>query len=279
MKISDFSNPEVLAFYKALPFNIERSAESAARSIRQSSPDRIYPGLSPFLGPSVSVLDVGCSVGLISNSISYLYKAPVTGIDFNPTAIETAQSVARILKLDTNFLVRDLFAYEPDSPFDTVVSFGVLHHTNNCEFGIRQCSEVFVKPGGHVVIGLYHKYGRQPFLDYFEEMKRSGVSEEEMFQKYCLLHSSMKDKTQLYSWFRDQVLNPHETQHTLKEVLPILKSSGMELIATSINRFQAIPSIEFLLEEEKKYKDIALQKLKENRYFPGFFVFAARKSI
>jgi 2-polyprenyl-3-methyl-5-hydroxy-6-metoxy-1,4-benzoquinol methylase len=276
MEISEFSNFEVLEFYKTLPFNLKGSVEGSVETIRKSNPDRLYPGISNFLGPDAFVLEVGCGVGWLSNSISYLYNSSVVGIDFNPLAIESAQNVARMLNLNTKFIVEDLFLYTPDSLFDVVISSGVLHHTNDCERGIRRCCEAFIRPGGHVVIGLYHSYGRQPFLDYFAKMKKEA-SEKEMFQKYRLMHKSIQDETQLYSWFRDQVLNPHETQHTLKEMLPILESSGMELIGTSINNFQSIHSLDHLLEEEKKYRDIAMQRLCENRYFPGFFVFIARK--
>lgn len=277
LQISEFSNPEILEFYKILPFNLKASVADSVKSIRESNLDRFYPGISKFMRSDVAVLEVGCSVGWLSNSISYLYNSSVVGIDFNPIAIERAQNVARTLNLSTNFIVQDLFLYTPDTLFDVVISFGVLHHTNDCKQGVRRCCETFVRPGGHVVIGLYHSYGRQPFLDYFTEMKRKGVSEKEMFQKYCFLHSSIQDETQLYSWFRDQVLNPYETQHTLKEMLPILKSSGMELIGTSINNFQRISSIDYVLEEERKYRDISMQRLRENRFFPGFFIFIARK--
>lgn len=277
MEISEFSNLEVLEFYKTLPFNLRESLDDSIKSIRESNPDRLYPGISLFLGHNISVLEVGCGVGWLSNSISYMYGSSVVGIDFNPTAIERAQNVARALNLSTKFLVQDLFLYMPDILFDVVISFGVLHHTNDFKLGVRRCFETFTRPGGLAVIGLYHSYGRQPFLDYFAEMKRKGASEKEMFKKYRLLHSWIQDETQLYSWFRDQVLNPHETQHTLKEILPILESNGMELIATSINHFQQIDSVESLLEKEKQYRDIAIQRLNENRYFPGFFIFVARK--
>jgi len=277
MEISEFANSEVLEFYKILPFNFKGSVEDSVKSIRESNPDRLYPGIAKFLGSGISVLEVGCGVGWLSNSISYLYNSSVVGIDFNPIAIERAQNVARALNINTEFIAQDLFLYEPKHLFDVVISFGVFHHTNNCEYGVRLCCEKFVRPGGHVIIGLYHKYGRQPFLDHFNEMRKRGVTEKEMFQKYRLLHSSIQDETQLYSWFRDQVINPHETQHTLKEMFPILKSSGMELVGTSINHFQRIDSVDYLFEEEEKYRDIALQKLNENRYFPGFFIFIARK--
>ncbi len=272
-----FANLEVLDFYKTLPFNYKSSDEEEVKAVRNRKPEGLYPGISELLGPNVSVLEVGCGTGWLSNSLNYMYKSKITGIDFNPVAITRARGVAKLMGLDAKFLVEDLFLYEPDSLFDLVVSFGVLHHTNNCEFAVRRICEKFVRKGGHVMIGLYHKWGRQPFLDYFDAMKKKGATEEEMLAEFRSLQSHIKDEVQLVSWFRDQVLHPHETLHTLKDMLPILKESGMELISTSINHFAPIKSIDLLLEEEKKYESIAIAKLAEKNYFPGFFVFLARK--
>jgi len=277
MEISEFSNQDVLEFYKILPFNLRENLEDSIKSVRESSPDRLYPGISRFLRPDVSVLEVGCGVGWLSNAINYMYKSRVLGIDFNPIAVERAENVARKLNLSTRFSVQDLFLFRHDSLFDLVLSFGVLHHTNDCGQGIRRCCETFVRPGGHVIIGLYHKYGRKPFLDHFDKMKKSGSTDKEMFEEFRLLFSPTQDETWVNSWFRDQVLNPYETQHTLKEILPVLEETGMELVATSINHFQPVFSVKLLLKEEEKYGDIAMRKLQEKRYFPGFFVFIARK--
>jgi hypothetical protein len=59
---------------------------------------------------------------------------------------------------------------------------------------------------------LYHKYGHQPFLNHFRDMQKQGASEGAMLARYKELHSGLHDDTLLLSWFRDQVLHPHETQ-------------------------------------------------------------------
>ena len=38
--------------------------------------------------------------------------------------------------------------------------------------------ETSCKPGGHVLIGLYHTHGRKPLLDHFQAMKDRGATEE-----------------------------------------------------------------------------------------------------
>ncbi|MDD5136440.1 MAG: class I SAM-dependent methyltransferase [Candidatus Omnitrophica bacterium] len=272
-----YANYDVLDFYKSLPFNTRSSLSEEITAVRKRRPEQLYPGLQELLGPDISVLEVGCGTGWLSNSISFLYNSSVLGIDFNPVAIKIAQEVADAMKIKTQFRVEDLFLYEPGKLFDLVISFGVLHHTDDCKFAVKRLFEKFVRPGGHVIIGLYHKYGRQPFLDHFSEMKNRGVPEKEMLARFRALQSNIKDETQLVSWFRDQVLHPHETQHTLEEMLPILKEANMELVSTSINQFKPISSTEDLIGKEKEYSGIARKHLENNRYFPGFFVFLARK--
>ena len=101
-----------------------------------------------------------------------------------------------------------------------------------------------------------------------------------MMERYSQLHSAIKDKTHLQSWFRDQVLHPHETQHTLAEVVPILEAHGLKLLSTSINRFESIGNdddVARVLAMEPDLETIAAARLKENQYFPGFFLFLAQK--
>jgi len=271
-----FANPEVLAFYRTLPFNFRESVTSSAEAIRSRDPRLAYPILRPLLQPKARVLDVGCGAGWFANSVSHHCGCQVTGIDFNPVAVERAKEVAEALGLSAKFQATDLFLYAPPEPFDLVVSLGVLHHTDNCAAGLRHVCE-FVKAGGHIFVGLYHKYGRQPFLHHFREMRQSGASEGALFARYKELHSGLDDDTLLLSWFRDQVLHPHETQHTLAEVLPVIMDAGMKLMSTSINNFAAITSFEELYAEERKLRDVAEQRLERNQYFPGFFVFLARQ--
>ena len=274
---ASFANPAVLEFYKTLPFNIRESVEASARAIQDTDPVSAYPVLRPLLAPGVRVLDVGCGTGWFANSLAFHHHAHATGIDFNPVAVERARAVAASMRLSTSFETADLFRYEPQEPFDVAVSLGVLHHTDNCAAAVQRLCERFVRPGGHAFIGLYHTHGRKPLLDHFQAMKERGASEAQMLARYRELHSHLADETLLLSWFRDQVLHPHETQHTLEEMMPVLESAGMELVSTSINRFEPFGSPQELFEQEKAYYDVGARRLEANEYFTGFFVFLARK--
>ena len=182
-----------------------------------------------------TILDVGCGPGWLSNSISYLYKdKKVTALDFNPVAVERASEVAKNMNLNTNFIVDDLFNFNPNEKFDLVISIGVLMCTNDCLEAIRSLIRNTLKPGGSLYIGLYHKYMADlPFLNHFKELSDEGSSENELLEEYSKIHSSIKDKTHIKSWFRDQVLHPHETLHTVKEMIPLLDAEGLKMTHTS----------------------------------------------
>jgi SAM-dependent methyltransferase len=272
----------VLDFYKDLPFNYYGSIEEQVKSVIQQSPiEQLYPPLKGLVTPSENILEIGCGAGWATNSIANYYKKKILGLDYNPRAIERARSVGGELGLPTEFLCEDLFVFSEEKRakedcFDLIISLGVLHHTDNCIGAIRSICNNLLREKGHFLVGLYHKYGRKPFLKYFENLKKLNLSEEELLFKYKELHS-LRDESHLQSWFRDQVLHPHETLHTIEEIIQLLPELNCRLVSTSINRFKSIKDQENLIEEEKTLQKIAEKCLYEKRYFPGFFVFLLQK--
>jgi 2-polyprenyl-3-methyl-5-hydroxy-6-metoxy-1,4-benzoquinol methylase len=173
-----FANLEVLAFYRELPFNYRQSAAEHAKAIRAANAIASYPILTPVLRKDTSVLDVGCGPGWFSLNAAYHHGCQVTGIDFNEVAINRACDIAQELGVPVTFRVADLFLFENPVRYDVVASLGVLHHTNDCHSALNRLCRNYVKPGGYVFVGLYHKYGRRPFLEHFEQIRRAGASED-----------------------------------------------------------------------------------------------------
>jgi SAM-dependent methyltransferase len=272
-----FANENVLEFYKELPFNYQESVQQQVKTIKSRNSVLTYPVLAELLKPGVRVIEIGSGAGWLSNNIAYHYGSSVLAVDFNPVAVERARAVAAALGVEVDFRVADLFLFRPEKQADVVVSIGVLHHTNDCFEAFRRVVAQCVAPGGYAFIGLYHSYGREPFLAHFREMQERGVSEDAMFKRYCELMPQTTDETHARSWFRDQVLHPHETQHSLAEVLPLIEECNAELVSTSINRFEPITDIERVLDQEKTYETMSKQRLRENKYFPGFFLVLIRK--
>jgi hypothetical protein len=73
-------------------------------------------------------------------------------------------------------------------------------------------------------------------------------------------------------------LNPHETQHVLEEVLEVFKKNDYNFIGTSINKFDKQESLTNIFNKEKKLYDYAFEKVKNNIYYPGFFIVGGEKN-
>ena len=273
---------KVLDFYKILPFNSYGSIDEQTESVlQQPLIEEIYPPLKGLVTKSENILELGCGLGWVTNSVANNYNKIVVGLDFNPKAIEIAKAVSKSLNLKSSFLCQDLFSYcnEKDNSRnlnDLIISLGVLHHTHDCIGAIKSICNNLLKKKGFFFIGLYHRYGRTPFLKYFDYLKKLNLSEEELFVKYKELHG-LKNQVHQKSWFRDQVLHPHETLHTIEEITQLLPELRCKLVSTSINKFETIESHKNLIEEEKKMTKISEQKLSDKQYFPGFFVFLLQK--
>ena len=112
-----------------------------------------------------------------------------------------------------------------------------------------------------------------------------GVGAAIFLEEYSKIHSSIKDKTHIKSWFRDQVLHPHETLHTVKEMIPLLDAEGLKITHTSVNKFAPINfnkgnydevQLKNIFELEKEMENDSIKALEDRRYYPGFFTFLAK---
>lgn len=284
-------------FYRQLPFNYEQTIDDTCRTIRDSNQIAMaYPPLDAVLksaGRRV-ILDVGCGAGWFVNTAAYHYGVDAVGVDLCEPAIQRGRAVSERLSLErtVRYHVADLFqmhtiALTPTNQFFLVNSLGVLHHTVDCRQALARVAER-VEAEGFLHLGLYHRYGRQPFLDLFQpyrtrykaasdEAHRQAI-EQEALGVYRTLHASITNETMLRSWCRDQVFHPHESQHTLQEVYGWLRECGFRCVATSLNHFQPVPEWRVLFEEEKTLGALSYRRnYQEKRYFPGFFIILAQK--
>ncbi len=271
----------MLAFYEELPFNYSTDAAAQADEIRRLDPLQSYPPVAAVLALRPRLLDIGCGTGWLANAAAYRYRCAAYGIDFNPIAIIRARAVARDLEIDTRFEVADLFNYRPDKRFSLVTCIGVLHHTDDCLGGLAHIADSMVDVDGRMFIGLYHAFGRRPFSAHFDKMKNQGASTEELYGEFKRLRTgggaSPQDETLMRSWFRDQVLHPHETRHTFMEIMPVMDRLGFAIESTSTNHFEAMPTRSELMAQEEELENTGRSALAEGRYFPGFFLFMARR--
>ena len=126
--------------------------------------------------------------------------------------------------------------YNPGS-FDLVICTGVLHHTSDPFRGFQSLSRL-VKSGGHIVVGLYNRYGRIP-----TDLRRLIFKVSGNHFKFLDPHMRSKgigdEKKQ--SWSMDQYKHPHESKHTIGEVMNWFDRTGFEFV-NSIPKATALDS-------------------------------------
>jgi len=284
----------VRAFYEELPFNYAESVEEQTAALQAHNQVSIYRPLHAVLRSAHGtgrVLDVGCGAGWFVNSVAYWYGHEVCGVDLCPRPLERARATARALGVASRVRFEEVdFLSPPDwlrcERFDVVSSLGAMHHMRDCEQAVRTAASL-VRPGGWLHIGLYHRHGRAPLLEHFRDIAhawRTAAGDEarrqiemEGLTRWKLLQHGPYSDTFLLSWFRDQVLHPHETQWTLGELLSWFRDEGVEPLSTSLDHFSERSDWRSVVAAEPAQADAAHARLRESRYFPGFFTLLGRK--
>src|SRR3989344_1442679 len=142
-----------------------------------------------------SVIDVGTGTGQLSAFLS-LRRECVFGIDFSDSSLNKAKALKKKLNLDSwNLKKIDILDEKQiDSigmKFDYVLCIGVLHHTGDAYKGFKNNNAI---------------------KDWFIRMQIGDV----------------EDKERARGWWNDQYLHPHETTHTVGEVLRWFKKNNIE---------------------------------------------------
>ena len=101
------------------------------------------------------VLEVG--VGMGADYLEWLKAgAQAAGVDLSAASIEKARRRCEIAGLKPDLQVADAEQLPfPDSSFDVVYSYGVMHHSPGTQECVRQARRV-LKPGGQARIMVYH---------------------------------------------------------------------------------------------------------------------------
>jgi len=107
--------------------------------------------------------------------------------------------------------------------FDVVVSMGVLHHTSDCPGAFLSIAPL-VKPGGLIIIGLYNWLGRLPTLWRRRLIETFGDAGARLDPRL----RGRGEAARREAWFMDQYKHPHETRHSISEVLRWFDAAGFD---------------------------------------------------
>jgi len=89
-----------------------------------------------------------------------------------------------------------------------------LHQPSDCKAAFQRISRL-VRPGGYLVVGLYNAYSRKLHYARRALFRFTGVTSRWLDPHFGRVAASGKRE----AWFQDQYCHPHETCHTLDELL------------------------------------------------------------
>jgi SAM-dependent methyltransferase len=218
----------VKEFYEETPFpNYDRI--DSRQLLEAKARSGVFAALLDKQTPADSlVFEAGCGTGQLSNFLGMSANRKVFAGDICLNSLRLAKAFAdHNLIRNVAFLQMNLFRPPfRDGVFDVVISNGVLHHTGDCEGGFRSILSK-LKAGGYVLIGLYNSYARLPTLWTSWAFRTFGS------KLYFLDHrlGGLSDNPERFkAWLMDQYYHPHETRHSIGEVLRWFERYGVDFV-------------------------------------------------
>jgi SAM-dependent methyltransferase len=219
----------VKQFYETTPFPNYDGLDTRD-SLRRKAGEAVFARmLDEQIPHTASILEIGCGTGQMTNFLGMAWGRTVIGADLCMNSLVLAKGFRdRFAINNAHFLQINLFRppFAPAS-FDVVISNGVLHHTSDCRGAFRSIARL-VKPGGFIVVGLYNRLGRLPTL-----WRRFLI---ERFGRAAMLLDHRLRRTEAgarrEAWYMDQYQHPHETRHSMDELLEWLDAEGFDFTAS-----------------------------------------------
>jgi SAM-dependent methyltransferase len=230
----------IKAFYEANPFPDYDEVDTTGSLLDKARRGVFTRLLDDQIPYGARILECGCGTGQLSNVLSIANNRTAIGTDLCVNSLKMATAFKQRNALErAHFLQMNLFrpAFKP-ATFDLVIANGVLHHTSDPLLGFRSIGPL-VRPGGHVLIGLYHRFGRLA-----TDLRRrifNATGSRLLFLDRRTVDPGISPRKRR-AWFLDQYQNPHESKHTVGEVLGWLQAAGFEFV-TAIPK--TVPFTEF----------------------------------
>lgn len=206
----------VRSFYEEHPFPHYLPDDDRGSLVRNGRSKPFTRGLDDELPPNARVVELGCGTGQMSLFLGVAGRE-VVGLDLSGASLRVAEDMRKRCGLDNVRFARGNLFHPPFRPgtVDVVVSNGVFHHTADAREAYAVAAGL-LRPGGYLVVGLYNRWGRLllPLLK----------------GKHKALAGDRGD-----AWYHDQHEHPHETRHTVDEVLGWVRDCGLEFVSAQPN--------------------------------------------
>jgi len=166
------------------------------------------------LGSGHRVLDLGCGNGMITEYLSDISGAHITGLDYIPQAISLASKRTANKSARLAFMVGDINQLElPRRAFDVILSIDSIYFSEDYTATLRELKAA-LRPGGQM--GLFYSYGREPWVPRDEFPKEKLPSD-----KTPLAEALRANDLTFRTW--DLTLQDYDLARRRKEVLVELK--------------------------------------------------------
>ena len=215
-------------FYNDVKFPNYDNVEGFGSLLDKSRRSIFVKKLDDEIPMGSNILEAGCGTGQLSITLSR-YARQIYGIDLSKGSLIEAKQFINSNDIKSVHLFRmNIFKlFFEENTFDVIISNGVLHHTYNPKLAFSKLVRV-LKPGGIIVIGLYHRYGR-----IIQKIRQSLIKN--FGDSFKFLDKRFREKIsnkKKYAWFLDQYKNPSETTHTYLEVLNWFKVENIEFLSS-----------------------------------------------
>jgi SAM-dependent methyltransferase len=216
----------VKQFYEKTPFPNYDNLDNVRALLEKAHGGTFARLLNEQIPYDARVVEIGCGTGQLTNFLAIAHRSAL-GIDMCLNSLRLAQQfkMSQGLERATFAQMNLLRPALRDDFFDYVISLGVLHHTEDARGAFRRVARL-VRPGGYVVIGLYNAYSRRIHYARRTLYRWTGLTSRWLDPHFRRVSVSGKRE----AWFQDQYCYPHESCHTLDEVLDWMNENDIDFV-------------------------------------------------
>jgi len=216
-------------FYEAAPFPNYNAFDSLEAFVQRANTGVFARLLREQLPLNANVLEVGCGTGQLSAYLAASTLSRVYATDMTLASLRLGQDFSvRKGVSGIRFMQMNLFrpAIRPAS-MDIVISNGVLHHTYDTKKAFMSIARL-VKPGGHIVVGLYNRIGR--LRTDIRRLLVKAIGERVLLLDPHLRKDQSAERRR--AWIRDQYFHPQERKHSMSEVMGWFDEAGFSFVSS-----------------------------------------------
>jgi ubiquinone/menaquinone biosynthesis C-methylase UbiE len=216
----------VKQFYEQTPFPNYEDLDNARALLAKARVGRFARLLNEQIPYDARVVEIGCGTGQLTNFLAIAHRS-VLGADMCLNSLRLAERFRAEQGIErATFAQMNLFRPGlKDGFFDYVISNGVLMCTSDCRGAFARISRL-AKPGGYIIVGLYSAFSRKLHYARVGLYRLTGITSRLLDPHFSKVGARGKRE----AWFQDQYCHPHETCHTLGEVIRWMEEDGLEFI-------------------------------------------------